>query len=90
MRYPPNTENQYTGTYCCLVPSANSTVFIVMTNLLHRIACYTAITTMLQQLLDASRTHVPPTHSPVKPGPPSPQPANQNQPPTPKQQVKFK
>ena len=54
---------------------------------LRRIACYNTITAMLQQLLEASRTHVPPTHSPVKPGPPSPPPANQNQAPTPKQQV---
>ena len=60
-----------------------------MMHLLDRVTCYTAITAMLQQLLDANHTHVPPTHSPVKPGPPSSPPANQNQPPTPKQQVKF-
>jgi len=45
---------------------------------------------MLQQLLDASQAPAPPTHSPVKPGPPSPHSANQNQQqPNPKQQVEH-
>ena len=52
--------------------------------------CYKHITDMLQQLLNASQSPAPPTHSPIKPGPPSQNSANQNQQqPNPKQQVNL-
>ena len=52
--------------------------------------CYKHITDMLQQLLNASQSPAPPTHSPIKPGPPSQDSANQNQQqPNPKQQVNL-
>ena len=55
-----------------------------------RMNCYNHITGMLQQLLNASQSPALPTHSPVKPGPPSTNSANQNQqPPNPKEQVNL-
>ena len=51
--------------------------------------CYNHIIGMLQQLLTAGQSPVSPTHSPVKPGPPSSQSSDQiQQTPNPKQQVK--
>ena len=55
-----------------------------------RMTCYKHITDMLQQLLNASQSPAPPTHSPIKPGPPSQNSANQNQQQAnPKQQVNL-